>query len=139
MKHLNIRWNPATKGWFCAKCGRTSDHANVHDAHKALDQYECQVPSVERPRAAQGTETIRLMRKPFNMTLRAERSGCRFVVAKTDEGKPVIKLELFHDTVSHLRSLTVGFEVLGGVTPEQARRLVDLMNEKIVGVIVTAK
>jgi hypothetical protein len=74
-----------------------------------------------------------------NMTLKPERSGCRFAVAKTDEGKPVIQLQLFHDTVSHLRSLTVGFEVLGGVTPEKARTLVDAMNEKIVGVIVTPK
>ena len=73
------------------------------------------------------------------MTLRAEPSGCRFAVAKTDEGKPVVRLELFHDTVAHLRSLTVGFELLGGVAPEQARTLVDPMNEKIVGVIVAAK
>ena len=73
------------------------------------------------------------------MTLRAERSGCRFVVAKTDEGRPVIQLELFHDTVSHLRSLTVGFEVLAGMTSEHVRTLVDSMNEKIVGVIVTPK
>ena len=79
------------------------------------------------------------IRKPFNITLRAERSGCRFVVAKTDEGKLVIQLELFHETVSHLKSFTVGFEVLGGVTPEQVRTLVDSMNEKIVGVIVTPK
>ena len=49
----------------------------------------------------------------------------------------MIKLELFHDTVAHLKSLTVGFEVLGGVTPEQTRTLVDSMNEKIDGVIVT--
>ena len=73
------------------------------------------------------------------MTLRPERSGCRFAVAKTDEGKPVIQLELFHDTVSHLRSLTLGFEVLGGVTPEQAKALANAMNERIVGVIVTPK
>ena len=139
MKHLNIGWNPATKEWFCAKCGRTSGHANVHDAHKGLDQYECQVPSVESLGAAPGTETTRIIRKPSNMTVRTERSGCRFAVAKTDEGKPVVKLELFHDTVAHLRSLTVGFEVLGGVTPEQARTLVDSMNEKIVGVIITPK
>jgi hypothetical protein len=139
MKHVNIGWNPATKEWFCAKCGRTSAHARVQDAHVELDQYECQVPLVESPRAAPGTETTRLIRKPFNMTLRAERSGCRFVVAQIDNGKPVLQLELFHDTVSHLKSLTLGFEVLGGMTPEQARTLVDSMNEKIVGVIVTAK
>jgi hypothetical protein len=122
MKHLNIGWNPATKEWFCAKCGGTSDHANVHDAHKALDQYECQVPSVESPRAAPGTETTRLIRKPFNMTLRAERSGCRFVFAKIDDGKPMIQLELFHDTVSHLRSLTVGFEVARRRDPRTSQK-----------------
>jgi hypothetical protein len=88
MKHLKIMWNPSTGEWFCANCGRTSDHANVHDPHKELDQYECQVPSVENPRAAPGTETTRLIRKPFELTPRTERSGCRFVVAKTDEGKP---------------------------------------------------
>jgi hypothetical protein len=139
MKHLDIRWNPASREWFCTKCGRTSAQASVHDAHLALDQYQCQIPSLEAPRTHPGTETVRVIKKPFNMTLRAERSGCRFAVAKTDDGKPVIELELFHDTVSHLRSLTVGFEVLGGVTPEQARTLVGSMNERIVGVIVTPK
>jgi hypothetical protein len=33
------------------------------------------------------------------MSSNTERSGCRFVVAKTAEGKPVIQLELFLDTV----------------------------------------
>lgn len=136
MKHQTIRWNPAREEWFCTQCGRTSDHVSMHDAQLELDQYECRVPSLEGPRAAPETETSRLIR---NMTLKPERSGCRFAVAKTDEGKPVIQLQLFHDTVSHLRSLTVGFEVLGGLTPEKARTLVDAMNENIVGVIVTPK
>ena len=83
-------------------------------------------------------ETVRLMRKPYKMTLRSERSGSRFV-AKTDEGKAVIQLELFHDTVPGLKPLSIGFELLGGTTIEQARALVDAMNERIVGVIVTQK
>ena len=73
------------------------------------------------------------------MTLGAERSGCRFVVAKTEEGKPVIQLELFHDTVSGLTALSVGLELLTGTTLEQARALVHAMNERIVGVIVTPR
>ena len=73
------------------------------------------------------------------MTLKKEPDGCRFALAKTEEGKPLIRLELFHDTVSRLESLTVEFEVLSGVTLEQARTLVNAMNEKIVGVIVTPK
>ena len=72
------------------------------------------------------------------MTLQTERSGSRFV-ANTNEGKPVIQLELFHDTVSSLRSLSLGLELLSGTTLQQARTLVDAMNERIIGVIVTPK
>ena len=73
------------------------------------------------------------------MTAKIERGACRFVATKMDKGNPVIKLELFHDTVSHLRSLSVGFEMLSGVTLEQARTLVDAMNERIIEVIVAPK
>jgi hypothetical protein len=73
------------------------------------------------------------------MTLRKERSGCRFVAAESDDGKPLIRLELFHDTVLSLGSLAVEFEVLSGTTAELARILVGVMNERIVGVIVTPK
>ena len=71
------------------------------------------------------------------MTPKTERSGSRFLLGQTDEGKPVIQLELFHDTVSGLRALSFGLELLSGTTPEQAKTLVDAMNERIVGVIVT--
>lgn len=81
---------------------------------------------------------MRLIRKPYKMRLRSERSGSRFV-AKTTEGKAVIQLELLHATVTGLKSLSIGFELLGGTTPEQARSLVDAMNERIIGVIVTPK
>jgi hypothetical protein len=138
MKHKNIVWNPGTKEWFCRKCGRTSDHVAVGDAHVELDQYECQIGGIETPRTAPGTATTRIIRKPYKMTPKTERSGCRFV-AKTDEAKPVIRLELFHDTVPGLRSLSVALELLSGTTLEQARTLVDKMNERIVSVIVAPK
>jgi hypothetical protein len=51
--------------------------------------------------------------------MKSERGGCRFVVT-TDEGKPQIRLELFHDTVSSLRSTKIEFEVLRGTTAHQA-------------------
>jgi len=138
-RHLNLTWNPVTKEWFCARCGRTSDQETVHDAQVALAPYECTVPSVETPRAVPGTETIRLIRKPFKMTLRPDRSGSRFIVAQNDDGKPFIQLELFHDTVPGLRALSVGLELLSGTTPEQVKILVDAMNERIVGVVVTPR
>jgi hypothetical protein len=68
--------------------------------------------------------------------MKSERGGCRFVVI-ADEGKPKIRLELFHDTVSSLRSTKVEFEVLSGTTADQASTLVGAMNEMILGVIVT--
>ena len=139
MKHEQILWNSGTREWFCAKCGRTSDRSTVHAAQGELDQYECHVPSVEAPSAAPGTETMRLIRKPFKMTPRTERSGSRFVVANTDDGMPLIRLELFHETVSSLKLLAIGFEMLSGTNLEQARTLVDAMNERIVGVAVTPK
>jgi hypothetical protein len=71
------------------------------------------------------------------MTLKPERSGSRFVIAKDDDGKAVIRLELFHDTAPVLKGLHLGFELLGGTTREQASKLVDAMNERIVAVIAT--
>jgi hypothetical protein len=68
--------------------------------------------------------------------MNSERGGCRFVVS-THEDKPQIRLELFHDTVSILRSVKIEFEVLGGTSTDQARTLVGAMNEMILGVIVT--
>ena len=138
MKHEKIIWNPGTENWFCAKCGRTSDQTNVQDAELELDRQECIVPSSNTPGVAPGTETIRLIRKPYKMTLRTERSGGRFV-AKADDGTPVIQLELFHDTVPGLKAISIAFELLRGTTVQQAKALVEAMNERIVGVIVTPK
>ena len=71
--------------------------------------------------------------------MNSERGTCRFVVTKTDQGMPMIQLELFHDTVSRLKGFSVGFEVLSGTTLDQVKTLVDEINERIVGVIVTPK
>jgi hypothetical protein len=137
MKHKDLRWNPSTREWFCTSCGRTSTVENEHDARANLDQYECTVPSVEASRSVPGTETKRLIRKPYKMTLKTERSGSRFVAACTEDGNPSIRLELFHDSVPALKFLTVGFEVLSGTTPAQLKALLDVMNERIVGTMVT--
>ena len=139
MKHPDIRWNPSTREWFCKSCGRTSGVENEDDAHASLDQYECIVPSVEVSGSAPGTETKRLIRKPYKMTLKTERSGSRFVAAQTQDGALSIRLELFHDSVPSLKSLNVGFELLSGTTPAQLKALLDAMNERIVGTIVTPK
>jgi hypothetical protein len=139
MKHSDIRWNPSTREWFCNRCGRTSDAENEQHAQTSLNQYECTVPSVDVSGSVPGTETKRLIRKPYKMTLKTERSGSRFVAAQTHDGGPSIRLELFHDSVPSLKSFIVGFELLSGTTPAQLKALLDVMNERIVGTIVTPK
>src|ERR1700694_5450014 len=129
MKHENLTWNAATRKWFCKRCGRTSDNASVFEAQAELEQFECRLPARGPPSAAPGTETVRLIKKPFKMTPRVERSGCRFLVVETDHG-PEIKLELLDDAPS-LTSLSIGFEMLRGATLAQARTIVDAMNERI--------
>ena len=138
MKHEGLRWNPAIQVWFCTRCGRTSSEASVFDAQGELDRQECRVPSIDASSTAPGTETTRLIKKTYKMALNVERSGIRFAV-KTVEGKPFVQLDLFHDTVPSLNELSVGFELLRGVTLEQARTLVDAMNERIVGIVVAPK
>jgi hypothetical protein len=128
MKH-EISWNAGMRHWTCNKCGRTSDQASVFDAQRELDIKDC----TSIPKPAPGTETMRLMR-----ALKKERSGVRFSVQPA-EGKPFIELNLFHDTVPSLKFLSIQFEMLAGVTSEQARVLVEAMNERIVGIVVTPK
>lgn len=72
------------------------------------------------------------------MRPKTERSGSRFV-ATTEEGRPLIQLELFHDTARSLNAFLLGFELQAGESLEQAKTLVDTMNERIVGVVVTPK
>lgn len=75
-----------------------------------------QPPLLQRFRVGAGF-SVWLIKEALSHDTRAERSSCRFVVTKTGEGKPVTKFELFHDTVSRLRSV---------------RTLLDRMNERIV-------
>ena len=137
MKHVDLRWNPGTGEWFCTNCGRTTNIEDQNEARASLDQYECTIPSIEVSRAIPGTETKRLIRKPYKMTLRTERSSSRFVAARTEDGGPSIRLEVFHQSIPSLKFLTIGFEVLSGTTPAQLKALLDAMNERIVGTIVT--
>ena len=71
MKHLVIRWNPAIQEWFCIECGRTSDKISEEDARVELDEHDCQVPS-QGTSSPPGTKTLRLNRKPYKKTPKAE-------------------------------------------------------------------
>jgi hypothetical protein len=45
LKHADVLWNAELQEWFCAKCGRTSDHVTKEDALVELEQYECELPT----------------------------------------------------------------------------------------------
>jgi hypothetical protein len=66
-----------------------------------------------------------------------ERGSCRFKTVKGSDGKPIIHLELFHNSVTSLEGIAIDFELLSGSTMEQATRLTDAANDRILGVIVS--
>jgi hypothetical protein len=138
MKHERIIWNPAAREWVCARCGRASQETNVHAAHDQLDRYDCrQSRGVE---GAAGIETTRIMRDPFRALSPGptQRSSSRFSV-KAADGIPLIQLDTFDDKESSLKAMSLAFELVGGTTADQAKQLVNAMNERIVGVMVTLK
>jgi hypothetical protein len=69
-------------------------------------------------------------------TIRLERAGVSFGIGR--QGVPVaIEVRTHHDTISTLRGIQVSFELLNGITPAQAKKLVDVLNENVVGMLVT--
>ena len=50
-----------------------------------------------------------------------------------------IEARLHHDTISALRGVQVGFELLNGITLEQGRKILGVLNENVVGVVVTRR
>lgn len=65
-----------------------------------------------------------------------QRSGCRFKAMNGTDGKPVVRVELFHQTVPLLAGAVVEFELLAGTTLAQAKTLVDAANDRILNVVV---
>jgi len=68
---------------------------------------------------------------------RTERGTCQFLVQKAADGKPVIVAQLYHPTVTLLNDAVLGFDLLGGTTPEQARKVAEMLNENVLDLFVT--
>jgi hypothetical protein len=64
-----------------------------------------------------------------------ERSNCRFIVRKDESDKPQIVLELFQP-ISQLKYATLGCELLGETTVEQATKLAASLNEHVLNIFV---
>ena len=50
---VDIRLNRETEEWYCASCGRTSDHIKKEDALVELEQFECELPTATRAKKNQ--------------------------------------------------------------------------------------
>ena len=70
---------------------------------------------------------------------KTERSNCRFVIRDPKDGKPQILVERYHQTIAVLSSAVLGFDLLGGTTLEQAKKVVAILNENVLDVFVTLK
>jgi hypothetical protein len=66
-----------------------------------------------------------------------ERGSCRFKAIQGTDGKFVVRMEMFHETVPLLKDATVDFELLNGTTLNQARNLAESMNDRVTGVLIT--
>lgn len=68
-------------------------------------------------------------------TTKVEKAGVCFGV-----GRPVapvtIEVRLNHDTIPALRGVQLSFELLNGITLAQAKKLRDVLNENVVGMVV---
>jgi hypothetical protein len=70
-------------------------------------------------------------------TTNIERGSCRFKAIQGADGKFVIRMEMFHQTVPLLAGATLDFELLNGTTQDQARKLADSVNERVTGIAIS--
>ncbi|MGA2359485.1 MAG: hypothetical protein ABSF66_10815 [Terriglobales bacterium] len=69
-------------------------------------------------------------------TTKIEKAGVCFGIGRQD-GSIVIEVRPHHDTISALRGVQVGFELLNGIAIGQAKKILDVLNENVIGVSVT--
>ena len=68
---------------------------------------------------------------------KTHRSNYRFPVVQDSGGKSVVVVQLFQDTIPLLKDVVIGFDLLGGTQPQQAK-IAELLNEQVLDVFVSA-
>ncbi|MGA2980270.1 MAG: hypothetical protein ABSD76_11825 [Terriglobales bacterium] len=69
---------------------------------------------------------------------KTEHSNCRFTVQQSD-GKPFLAVELYHDTIPMLKDVSFGFNLLTGTRVEDAKKIAEMLNERVLDMFVTTK
>jgi len=65
------------------------------------------------------------------MPEKIDRSNCRFSVERSADGKNILVVSLYQDTIPALKNKTIGFDLLGGLPLAAAQKLADTMNEHV--------
>ena len=65
------------------------------------------------------------------------RSNSSFLVQQAPDGKATIIVRLYQDTIPILKNVVIGFDLLGGTQPEQAKKVAELLNGHVLDVFVT--
>jgi len=68
---------------------------------------------------------------------KVEKAGVSFGI-RSQGGPITVEVRPNHDTISALRGVQVSFELLNGITLAQAKKLLDVLNENVIGLLVTA-
>jgi len=65
-----------------------------------------------------------------------EKAGVSFGI-RNQGGAITVEVRPNHDTIAALRGVQVSFELLNGITLAQAKKLLDVLNENVIGLLVT--
>ena len=57
---------------------------------------------------------------------------------ETSDGKPILVVQFYQETIHHLRGAVVGFDLLGGTPPDRAKKLAEMLNEHVLDMFVTS-
>ena len=69
-------------------------------------------------------------------TTKVERAGIGFGIGR-QAGSIIVEVRPHHDTISALRGVQVSFELLNGISRAQVMKLLDVLNENVIGLLVT--
>jgi hypothetical protein len=65
-----------------------------------------------------------------------EKAGVSFGI-RNQGGAITVEVRPNHDTIAALRGVQVSFELLNGISLAQAKKLLDVLNENVIGLLVT--
>jgi hypothetical protein len=68
---------------------------------------------------------------------RTQRGSCKFTVQEVEGGKHAIVVQTFHDNIGLLKHAVLGFNLLSGITSEQAKKIAETLNEYVLEAFVT--